>query len=194
MKTILIIGGTGFFGHSILKFFSNSNSLKKEFRKIIIVSRKKLQKYDYWALAHLLYRLKFGHMALDYLIGRKNTDEFSLRLTSIRRGFPEEYIEIMKSCDNYTKNPNTPKSRVKRAAELVGFSRREKIFEKYLLYPDIDTKYTYVYNNIKTLDAELSDAGCWTFTDLMNASKVYSPDDTSNPLKWPLEDKNVTDK
>ena len=39
-KTLLIIGGTGFFGNSILKYFYNhSNSLKKKFNKIIILSR-----------------------------------------------------------------------------------------------------------------------------------------------------------
>ena len=46
-NTLLIIGGTGFFGNSILKYISNSKSLKKKFKKIIIISRKRLQKFDY---------------------------------------------------------------------------------------------------------------------------------------------------
>jgi transcription termination factor NusB len=58
---------------------------------------------------------------------------------------------------------------------------------------NLKTLYKMVYERIQKLDAELREARCWTFTDLMNASKVYSPDDTSNPLKWPLEDKNVTE-
>jgi len=44
---LLIIGGTGFFGNSILSYFSNSKTLKKKFNKIIIISRKKLKDFDY---------------------------------------------------------------------------------------------------------------------------------------------------
>lgn len=45
-KSLLIIGGTGFFGNSILKYFSRYKSLKN-IKHIIIVSRKKLVKYAY---------------------------------------------------------------------------------------------------------------------------------------------------
>ena len=39
-KTLLLIGGTGFFGKSILKYFHyHINSLEKRFSKIIILSR-----------------------------------------------------------------------------------------------------------------------------------------------------------
>jgi dTDP-glucose 4,6-dehydratase len=43
-KTLLLIGGTGFFGNSILKYFYHySDSLKNKFSKIIILSRGKTQ-------------------------------------------------------------------------------------------------------------------------------------------------------
>ena len=42
-KSLLIIGGTGFFGKSILKYFSNHNYLKKNIKKIFILSRGKLK-------------------------------------------------------------------------------------------------------------------------------------------------------
>jgi dTDP-glucose 4,6-dehydratase len=43
-KTLLLIGGTGFFGKSILKYFHyHSNSLKKKFNKIIILSRGRIK-------------------------------------------------------------------------------------------------------------------------------------------------------
>ena len=48
MKTLLIIGGTGFFGNSILKYFSNTTSLKKKFNKLIIISRNNFGKFDYF--------------------------------------------------------------------------------------------------------------------------------------------------
>lgn len=63
MKTLLIIGGTGFFGNSLLKYFSNSDILKKKFKKIIILSRSKLKKLDY------LKKLK-----KDYEIVKINND------------------------------------------------------------------------------------------------------------------------
>ena len=47
MKTLLIIGGTGFFGNSILSYFSNSKILKRKFNKIIVISRNKLATFRY---------------------------------------------------------------------------------------------------------------------------------------------------
>jgi nucleoside-diphosphate-sugar epimerase len=44
-KSILIIGGTGFVGQSIIDFFSKNNLLKKKIKKIIIVSRGKKKIY-----------------------------------------------------------------------------------------------------------------------------------------------------
>ena len=48
MKTLLIIGGTGFFGNSILSYFSSSSSLKKKINKIIIISKKDFPKFNYY--------------------------------------------------------------------------------------------------------------------------------------------------
>ena len=39
-KSLLIIGGTGFFGKSILDYFANYINLKKKIQKILIISRK----------------------------------------------------------------------------------------------------------------------------------------------------------
>jgi dTDP-glucose 4,6-dehydratase len=47
LKTLLIIGGTGFFGNSILSYFSNSKILKRKFNKIIVISRNKLATFRY---------------------------------------------------------------------------------------------------------------------------------------------------
>jgi len=47
LKTLLIIGGTGFFGNSILSYFSNSKILKRKFNKIIVISRNKLSTFRY---------------------------------------------------------------------------------------------------------------------------------------------------
>jgi nucleoside-diphosphate-sugar epimerase len=47
LKTLLIIGGTGFFGNSILSYLSNSKILKRKFNKIIVISRNKLATFRY---------------------------------------------------------------------------------------------------------------------------------------------------
>jgi nucleoside-diphosphate-sugar epimerase len=96
LKTILIIGGTGFFGHSILKFFSNSNSLKKEFRKIIIVSRKKLQKYDY--LKQLKKNYKVTKINSDIRNLKKIPNADYVIYAAILNNFKQDYLAVK----NYT--------------------------------------------------------------------------------------------
>ena len=59
MKSLLIIGGTGFFGKSILKYFAESIKLNKKFNKIIIFSRKKLKERN------LLKKLKFNYQIVE---------------------------------------------------------------------------------------------------------------------------------
>jgi dTDP-glucose 4,6-dehydratase len=46
-KSLLIIGGTGFFGKSILKYLSTHKELKKKFNKVFILSRGKLKLTKY---------------------------------------------------------------------------------------------------------------------------------------------------
>ena len=97
MKTLLIIGGTGFFGNSLLKFFSNSKFFKKKINKIIIISRKKLEKFDY-----------LNQLKKNYTIKKINCD--ILKLTSlpyadyvmyaaILKNFREDYLAVK----NYTR-------------------------------------------------------------------------------------------
>ena len=47
-KTLLIVGGSGFFGQSIIKYFNNNKNLYQKFYKIIIVSRKQFKKNSYY--------------------------------------------------------------------------------------------------------------------------------------------------
>ena len=67
-KSLLIIGGTGFFGQSIMKYFSSSNYLKRKFKKIIIISRSKLSKADY-----------IKQLKKDYKVFKINCDILTLK-------------------------------------------------------------------------------------------------------------------
>ena len=42
-KSLLVIGGTGFFGKSILKYLSNNSLLNIKINKVFILSRRKLE-------------------------------------------------------------------------------------------------------------------------------------------------------
>ena len=96
MKTLLIIGGTGFFGHSILKFILNSKSLKKEIRKIIIISRNRLQKNDY--LKKLKKNYKIIKINCDIRNLKKIPNADYVIYAAILNNFKQDYLAVK----NYT--------------------------------------------------------------------------------------------
>lgn len=150
MKTLLIIGGTGFFGHSILKFFSNSSSLKKEFRKIIIISRNKLQKYDY-----------FKQLKKNYKVTKINSDIRNLKkipnadyviYAAILNNFKQDYLAVKNYINlalKYHKNSRilfTSSGAVYGKQNIKG----KKIKEDFLLYNKIN-KYKSGYKSSYSL-------------------------------------------
>jgi nucleoside-diphosphate-sugar epimerase len=97
LKTLLLIGGTGFFGNSILKYFSNSKFLKKKFNKIIIISRNKLEKFEY-----------IKQLKKNYKLEKINSDIFKLKklpaadyviYAVIIKNFRKDYLAVK----NYTR-------------------------------------------------------------------------------------------
>jgi FlaA1/EpsC-like NDP-sugar epimerase len=78
MKTLLITGGTGFFGNTLLKFFSNSKFLKKKINKIIIISRKKLQKFNYLKQLKKIY---FICIIVVIILGYISNEKFVFKKT-----------------------------------------------------------------------------------------------------------------
>lgn len=95
-KSLLLIGGSGFFGHSILKFFSNSKTLKKKFRKIIILSRNKLKKYDY--LKQLKKNYKVIKINCDIRNLKKIPNADYVIYAAILNNFKQDYLAVK----NYT--------------------------------------------------------------------------------------------
>ena len=94
MKTLLIIGGTGFFGNSILSYFSKSKSLKKKFNKIIIISRNKLASFRYTK-----------NLKKNYSIIKKNCDILKLKklpkadyviYAAILKNYRHDYLAVKK--------------------------------------------------------------------------------------------------
>ena len=97
MKTLLIIGGTGFFGNSILSYFSKSKSLKKKINKIIIISRNKIATFRYTK-----------NLKKNYSIIKKNCDILKLKklpkadyviYAAILKNYRDDYLAVK----NYAK-------------------------------------------------------------------------------------------
>jgi len=97
LKTLLLIGGTGFFGNSILKYFLNSKFLKKKFNKIIIISRNKLEKFEY-----------IKQLKKNYKLEKINSDIFKLKKLPVAdyviyaviiKNFRKDYLAVK----NYTR-------------------------------------------------------------------------------------------
>jgi nucleoside-diphosphate-sugar epimerase len=97
LNTLLIIGGTGFFGNSILSYFSKSKSLKKKFNKIIVISRNKLATFRYTK-----------NLKKNYSIIKKNCDILKLKklpkadyviYAAILKNYRDDYLAVK----NYAK-------------------------------------------------------------------------------------------
>jgi dTDP-glucose 4,6-dehydratase len=97
VKTLLIIGGTGFFGNSILSYFSKSKSLKKKINKIIIISRNKIATFRYTK-----------NLKKNYSIIKKNCDILKLKklpkadyviYAAILKNYRDDYLAVK----NYAK-------------------------------------------------------------------------------------------
>jgi dTDP-glucose 4,6-dehydratase len=97
LKSLLLIGGTGFFGNSILKYFLNSKFLKKKFNKIIIISRNKLEKFEY-----------IKQLKKNYKLEKINSDIFKLKKIPVAdyviyaviiKNFRKDYLAVK----NYTR-------------------------------------------------------------------------------------------
>ena len=97
MKTLLIIGGTGFFGNSILSYFSNSKTLKKKFNKIIIISRNKLATFRY--TKNLKKNYSIIKINCDILKLKKLPKADYVIYAAILKNYKDDYLAVK----NYTK-------------------------------------------------------------------------------------------
>ena len=97
MKTLLIIGGTGFFGNSILSYFSNSKILKRKFNKIIVISRNKLATFRYTKKLKKNYNII--KINCDILKLKKLPKADYVIYAAILKNYRDDYLAVKK----YTK-------------------------------------------------------------------------------------------
>lgn len=155
MKTLLIIGGTGFFGHSLLKFFSNSKSLKKEFKKIIIISRNKLQKYDY--LKQLKKNYKVTKINCDVRNLKKIPTADYVIYAVILNHFKQDYLAVKNYTHLALKYHKHSKILFTSSGAVYGKqnTKGQKIKEDFLLYNKVNKykssyKSSYSYYKLKS--------------------------------------------
>ena len=94
MKTLLIIGGTGFFGNSILSYFSNSKILKRKFDKIIIISRNKLATFRY--TKKLKKKYSIIKINCDILKLKKLPKADYIIYAAILKNYRDDYLAVKK--------------------------------------------------------------------------------------------------
>jgi len=154
-KSLLLIGGTGFFGNSILKYFLNSKSLKKQFNKIIIISRKKLEKFDY--LEQLKKNYSIIKINCDILKLTSLPEADYIIYSAILKNFREDYLAIKnytRLAKKYHKNSKilfTSSGAVYGKQNIKG----KKIKEDFLFYNKVNKynssyKSSYSYYKLKS--------------------------------------------
>jgi nucleoside-diphosphate-sugar epimerase len=177
LKTLLIIGGTGFFGHSILKFFSNSKTLKKKFRKIIILSRNKLKKYDY--LKQLKKNYKVIKINSDIRNLKKIPNADYVIYAAILNNFKQDYLAVknyIRLALKYHKNSRilfTSSGAVYGKQNIKGKKVKEDFFfnnkvNKYksgykFLYSNFKLKSEKLFQNLSLKGLRVSVVRCFAF-------------------------------
>lgn len=198
-KTLLIIGGSGFFGKSILDYFSNNVFLNKKIKKIIVISRKsinnqiitkikknfsfkkinksifklkKLPAADYIIYCALLKNLKKDHLALKHYIRlAKNYHKHSKILyTSSGAVYGKQPIDIKKIKESYF-TPN------KKNFYIGSIDKRQ--------YTIIKKKNEKIFRQLGDYGIKISIARCFAFVGrfLPRSSKYVVGNIIENILK-----------
>jgi dTDP-glucose 4,6-dehydratase len=176
-KSLLVIGGTGFFGKSILKYLSNNSLLNIKISKIFILSRRKLElaiynkklkkkfkiikinsniltikslpKVDYVIYAAILKNYKNDHKAVkNYLnLAKKNHLKSKILYISSGAVYGKQLQSIKGFKENYLQFNNK-----------ISFKKRYK-----KVYSKIKLKNEKLFQQFGNVGAKVSIARCFSF-------------------------------
>lgn len=176
-KSLLLIGGTGFLGQSILKYLLNANLKKKKISKIIILSRHKLKNNNFFRRLKKKFQLikingnisKLKKLPYaDYviyatLLNNYNHDYKAIQNYSIlaKKYHKESKIIYLSSGAVYGKQPNTIK---KFKEEYLEYNKIIKFKNGYKKkYSIIKLKNEKIFQKLGHYGLKVSIARCFTF-------------------------------
>lgn len=176
-KSLLLIGGTGFLGQSILKYLLNANSKKKRISKIIILSRYKLTKNNFFSKLKKKFQLiKINRNILqlkklpyaDYviyasLLKNYNHDYKAIQHYSAlaKRYHQESKIIYLSSGAVYGKQPNSIKKVKEKYLEFNKIIKFQNSYKKE--YSRIKLKNEKIFKKLGHYGLKVSIARCFTF-------------------------------
>jgi dTDP-glucose 4,6-dehydratase len=176
-KSLLIIGGTGFLGQSILKYLLNDNFKKNRINKIIILSRHKLKKNKFFKNLKNKFKLikinknilKLKKLPLaDYviyasLLNNYNDDYKAIQHYSVlaKKYHQESKIIYLSSGAVYGKQRNTIKKLKEKDLEYNKIIKFENGYKKE--YSQIKLKNEKIIKKLGHFGLKVSIARCFTF-------------------------------
>lgn len=176
-KSLLLIGGTGFLGQSILKYLLNDNFNKKRIGKIIIVSRYKLKKNNFFRRLKKKFELiKINGSILklkklpyaDYviyatLLNKYNHDYKAIQhYSALAKKFHQESrIIYLSSGAVYGQQPNSIKKVKEKYLEYNKIIKFQNGYKKK--YSIIKLKNEKIFQKLGHYGLKVSIARCFTF-------------------------------
>lgn len=207
MKSLLIIGATGFFGQSILKYFSESKTLNKKIDNIIICSRKKYKNQK--LLIKLKKKYKISRVNLNILY-TKNLPEadYVIYTAIIDDNYYKDYLAVKNYCllaKKYHKNSlilyiSSGAVYGKQTKKIKNFREDYLLYQKKVSFGDSYKKeYSYIklkneklFRNLARYGLNISIARCF------NIVGEFIPRDSNfvigNIIQNILDKKNITIK
>ena len=170
MKTLLIVGGTGFFGKSIIDYFSSANTNKFNIKEIITISRKRI----FFSCKNI----KLKNIFQDIKELKKIPESDYVIYAATSKNNLENINNLKKFISLVKKNSNKPKVLYASSGAVYGkndkissFSEKKKIclininkFSNYKKdYAKSKVKMENIFKKLSKYNYNISIARCFTF-------------------------------
>jgi dTDP-glucose 4,6-dehydratase len=176
LKSLLIIGATGFFGQSILKHFSESETLNKKIDNIIICSRKKYKNQKLLIKLKKKYKISIVNLNLLYTKNLPEAD-YVIYTAIIDDNYYKDYLAVKNYCSlakKYHKNSlilyiSSGAVYGKQTKKIKSFRENYLVYQKKISFGDSYKKeYSYIklkneklFRNLARYGLNISIARCF---------------------------------